>query len=68
MGGISLALAFVSLINSMAIADAISSVHTLFVLVLAYVSFLVVLSFKNEIEDEAGSEDYQGKVHYKIIA
>lgn len=68
LGGISLALAFVSLINSMAIADAISSVHTLFVLVLAYVSFLVVLSFKNEIEDEAGSEDYQGKVHYKIIA
>ena len=68
-GGISLILIFVSLIYNLAIGDAISSVHSCFVLVLTFVPFLVVLSFKNEVENEAeAGEDYQGKVHYRIIA
>lgn len=68
-GGISLILIFVSLIYNLAIGDAISSVHSCFVLVLTFVPFLVVLSFKNEVENEAeAGKDYQGKVHYRIIA
>ena len=64
LGGISLILIFISLINNLAIGDAISSAHSCFVLVLTFVPFLVVLSFKYEIEDEAeAGKDYQGKIH-----
>ena len=46
----------------LAIADAVSSILGW---VLGAYLFLVVWSFKNEIEDEVGAGgDYQGEVHY----
>jgi hypothetical protein len=64
--GISLILDIFNILKaliSLAIADAISS--TLGWVLGAYL-FLVVWSFKNEIEDEVGAGgDYQGEVHYK---
>jgi len=64
--GISLILDIFNILKaliSLAIADAISSVLGW---VLGAYLFLVVWSFKNEIEEETGAGgDYQGEVHYK---
>ena len=63
--GISLILDICNILNafiSLAIADAISSILGW---VLGAYFFLVVWSFKKEIEDEAGAGGDQGEVHYK---
>ena len=64
--GISLVLDIFNILKaliSLAIADAISSILGW---VLGAYLFLVVWSYKNEVEDGEGSGgDYQGEVHYK---